>query len=64
MGEWLLEWSQCDPHQCWIGLRQLWVLEGINDQFLGLPNSLSVVDHREDCRELPAQGADWAQYGN
>jgi hypothetical protein len=32
VGEWVLEWSSCDPQQCWVELWKLWVEGGIRIQ--------------------------------
>jgi hypothetical protein len=39
VGHWMLEWSSCDPQQCWVEIWKLWVEDGIRIQ-LGAPTML------------------------
>ena len=32
MGRWVLEWSDCDPAQCWVELLHMWRSGGIREQ--------------------------------
>ena len=52
MERWTLEWSPCDPQQCWIELWELWVLDGVRNQLCNSHDDSELIDHRSQEHEL------------
>ena len=64
MDNWVLEWSQCDPYQCWAELWGLWWLDGVRDQLSHPHNYIEMVDYQTEALDLIALGTTWGQFRN
>lgn len=54
MGQWSIEWSECDPVQCWVELWFQWCSGSIRDQLT------SKFDCVSSSLELEVEFEDWA----
>ena len=62
MGGWTLEWSLCDPQQCWVEIWDLWVLDGVRDQLCSRQCGGKQEDQMEEERERSLLKTTWVQF--